>query len=132
MALRGVSGRAGRCGVLEAGAWPPPEHLAGPGGHGGGNRWRRLSARYSPSTRTGAGSSSRRGGDLSGGAGGHSGVSERAAHAAVEALVRSLRAIDTGRPSRVVPLPGHYASVVRIDDGTGLALSTDTVGTKMV
>src|SRR5947207_1631732 len=60
------------------------------------------------------------------------GVSQRAADEAVEALVRSLRAIDTGRPSRVVPLPGHYASVVRIDDGTGLALSTDTVGTKMV
>ena len=37
-----------------------------------------------------------------------------------------------GKPSRVVPLPGHYASVLRLDDGTGLALSTDTVGTKMV
>ena len=28
--------------------------------------------------------------------------------------------------------PGHYASVLRLDDRTGLALSTDTVGTKMV
>ena len=46
--------------------------------------------------------------------------------------MRSLRAIDTGKPSRVVPLPGHYASVLRLDDRTGLALSTDTVGTKMV
>src|SRR5436309_14421636 len=60
------------------------------------------------------------------------GVSQRAADEAVEALVRSLRAIDTGRPSRVVPLPGHYASVLRLDERTGLALSTDTVGTKMV
>jgi phosphoribosylformylglycinamidine cyclo-ligase len=60
------------------------------------------------------------------------GVSQTAADSAVEALARSLRAIDTGRPSRVVPLPGHYASVLRLDDGAGLALSTDTVGTKMV
>jgi phosphoribosylformylglycinamidine cyclo-ligase len=60
------------------------------------------------------------------------GVSQRAADDAVEALRRSLSAIDTGRPSRVVPLPGHYASVLRLNDGSGLALSTDTVGTKMV
>jgi phosphoribosylformylglycinamidine cyclo-ligase len=40
--------------------------------------------------------------------------------------------VDTGKPSRVVPLPGHYASVLRLDDKMGLALSTDTVGTKMV
>ena len=32
----------------------------------------------------------------------------------------------------MVPLPGHYASVLRLDDGAGLALSTDTVGTKMI
>jgi len=60
------------------------------------------------------------------------GVSQRAAGNAVEALVRSLRAINTGKPSRVIPLPGHYASVLRLDDRAGLALSTDTVGTKMV
>jgi phosphoribosylformylglycinamidine cyclo-ligase len=60
------------------------------------------------------------------------GVSQTAAKGAVEALARSLRAIETGKPSRVVPLPGHYASVLRLDDRTGLALSTDTVGTKMV
>ena len=60
------------------------------------------------------------------------GVSQRAAGGAVESLVRSLRAINTGKPSRVIPLPGHYASVLRLDDRTGLALSTDTVGTKMV
>jgi phosphoribosylformylglycinamidine cyclo-ligase len=61
-----------------------------------------------------------------------SGVSQAAADDAVRALVRSLERIDTGKPSRVVPLPGHYASVLRLDERTGLALSTDTVGTKMV
>jgi phosphoribosylformylglycinamidine cyclo-ligase len=60
------------------------------------------------------------------------GVSQAAAGSAVEALVRSLRRIDTGKPSRVVPLPGHYASVLRLDERNALALSTDTVGTKMV
>src|SRR6266498_3331983 len=61
-----------------------------------------------------------------------SGVSQAAADEAVRALVRSLEGIDTGKPSRVVPLAGHYASVLRLDDRVGLALSTDTVGTKMV
>jgi phosphoribosylformylglycinamidine cyclo-ligase len=61
-----------------------------------------------------------------------SGVSQLAADSAVEALLRHLRTIDTGKPSRTVPLPGHYASVLRLDDARGLALSTDTVGTKMV
>ena len=60
------------------------------------------------------------------------GGSQTAAESAVDALLRSLRTIDPGRPSRVVPLPGHYASVLRFDERTGLALSTDTVGTKMV
>jgi phosphoribosylformylglycinamidine cyclo-ligase len=60
------------------------------------------------------------------------GVSQREADRAVEALVRSLREIDTGKPSRVVDLPGHYASVLRLDDRRGLALGTDGVGTKML
>ncbi len=60
------------------------------------------------------------------------GVSQRDADSAVEALVRSLRLIETGKPSRVVPLPGHYASVLRIDDRTGVAFGTDGVGTKML
>ena len=71
-------------------------------------------------------------GEAGAGAYARSGVSQSAAGGAVEALVRSLEEIDTGKPSRVVPLPGHYASVLRLDDRTGLALSTDTVGTKMV
>ena len=31
-----------------------------------------------------------------------------------------------------MPLPGHYASVIRIDERTGIALSTDGVGTKLL
>jgi phosphoribosylformylglycinamidine cyclo-ligase len=31
-----------------------------------------------------------------------------------------------------VPLPGHYASVIRLDERTGIALSTDGVGTKLL
>jgi phosphoribosylformylglycinamidine cyclo-ligase len=60
------------------------------------------------------------------------GVSQRDADTAVEALVRSLKLIETGKPSRVVPLPGHYASVLRIDDRTGIAFGNDGVGTKML
>jgi phosphoribosylformylglycinamidine cyclo-ligase len=60
------------------------------------------------------------------------GVSQPAADDAVEALVGALRSIDTGKPARALSLPGHYASVLRLDERTGLALSTDTVGTKMI
>jgi phosphoribosylformylglycinamidine cyclo-ligase len=59
-------------------------------------------------------------------------VSQTAAGEAVVALLKSLDRIDTGKPSRVVPLPGHYASVLRLDDRMGIALSVDTVGTKIV
>jgi phosphoribosylformylglycinamidine cyclo-ligase len=60
------------------------------------------------------------------------GVDQGAADSAVSALVGALRRIELGRPSREVPLPGHYASVIRIDDRTGIALSTDGVGTKLL
>jgi phosphoribosylformylglycinamidine cyclo-ligase len=60
------------------------------------------------------------------------GVSQAGADAAVEALVASLSRIDTGKPTRTVPLPGHYASVLRIADGQGIAFGADGVGTKMV
>jgi phosphoribosylformylglycinamidine cyclo-ligase len=60
------------------------------------------------------------------------GVDQEAADSAVAALVRALGAIQLGRPSRQVPLPGHYASVIRIDERTGIALSTDGVGTKLL
>ncbi len=60
------------------------------------------------------------------------GVSQRGADDAIAALVRSLKLIETGRPSRVVALPNHYASVLRLDERTGIAFGTDGVGTKMV
>jgi phosphoribosylformylglycinamidine cyclo-ligase len=60
------------------------------------------------------------------------GVDQGAADSAVAGLVRSLGAIQLGRPSAQVPLPGHYASVIRIDERTGIALSTDGVGTKLI
>ena len=60
------------------------------------------------------------------------GVSQADADASVAALVKHLGAIDTGKESRVVPLPGHYASVLRLDDRNGIAFGTDGVGTKMV
>ncbi len=60
------------------------------------------------------------------------GVDQGAADSAVAALVGALSSIELGRPSRQVPLPGHYASVIRIDDRLGIALSTDGVGTKLL
>jgi phosphoribosylformylglycinamidine cyclo-ligase len=59
------------------------------------------------------------------------GVDQGAADSAVAALVEALGAIELGRESRQVELPGHYASVIRLDDRTGIALSTDGVGTKL-
>jgi phosphoribosylformylglycinamidine cyclo-ligase len=60
------------------------------------------------------------------------GVSQRHADDSVAALVAHLSQIDPGRPSRVVPLPGHYASVIQVDERLGVAMATDGVGTKMV
>ncbi len=60
------------------------------------------------------------------------GVDQGAADSAVAGLVKALAAIELGRPSRQVPLPGHYASVIKLDERTGIALSTDGVGTKLV
>jgi phosphoribosylformylglycinamidine cyclo-ligase len=60
------------------------------------------------------------------------GVDQGAADSAVSGLVRALRAINLERPSVMVPLPGHYASVIKLDEKTGIAFSTDGVGTKLV
>ncbi|MFN8174821.1 MAG: phosphoribosylformylglycinamidine cyclo-ligase [Solirubrobacteraceae bacterium] len=60
------------------------------------------------------------------------GVDISEADAGVRALVEVLAGIDPGRPSRVIPLPGHYASVVRVAEGVGIALCTDGVGSKLV
>ncbi len=60
------------------------------------------------------------------------GVDQGAADSAVAGLVKALAGIKLGRPSLQVPLPGHYASVIRLDGETGIALSTDGVGTKLL
>jgi phosphoribosylformylglycinamidine cyclo-ligase len=60
------------------------------------------------------------------------GVDTSRAERAVAGLVDVLRRIDPGRPSRAVLGSGHYANVLRIDDRTGIALSTDGVGSKVI
>jgi phosphoribosylformylglycinamidine cyclo-ligase len=60
------------------------------------------------------------------------GVDQGAADSAVAGLVRALGGIELGRESLQVPLPGHYASVIRIAENLGIALSTDGVGTKLM
>jgi phosphoribosylformylglycinamidine cyclo-ligase len=60
------------------------------------------------------------------------GVDTHEADRGVAALVDVLRRIDPGRESLVVPLPGHYASVLRIAPGLGIALATDSVGSKVI
>jgi len=69
---------------------------------------------------------------MSGDAYAKAGVDQGAADSAVAGLVKALGAIRLGRPSRQVPLPGHYASVIALDERTGVALSTDGVGTKLL
>ena len=60
------------------------------------------------------------------------GVDTGQAGRGVASLVNVLRTIDPGRPSRAVLGSGHYANVLRLGEGTGLALSTDGVGTKLI
>jgi phosphoribosylformylglycinamidine cyclo-ligase len=60
------------------------------------------------------------------------GVDTRKADRGVAALVDVLRAIDPGRGSLAVPLPGHYASVIKVAPGLGIALATDIVGSKVI
>jgi phosphoribosylformylglycinamidine cyclo-ligase len=60
------------------------------------------------------------------------GVDTGAADQGVGALVEVLRGIDPGRSPLAVPLPGHYASVIRITPELGIALATDSVGSKVI
>ena len=60
------------------------------------------------------------------------GVDTGRADTAVAGLVAVLRTIDPGRESRAVLGSGHYANVLRIADGLGIALSTDGVGSKVI
>ena len=60
------------------------------------------------------------------------GVDTSQADCGVDALVGVLRRIELDRPSASVLGSGHYASVLRVADNLGIALSTDGVGSKIV
>jgi len=59
------------------------------------------------------------------------GVSQSEADRAVAALVAALGNAAVG-DSRQVLASGHYANVVRLDERTGIAITTDGVGTKLL
>jgi phosphoribosylformylglycinamidine cyclo-ligase len=61
-----------------------------------------------------------------------SGVDTSAADRGVAALVGVLRSIDTGKASRAVPLPGHFAAVLEVAPNLGIAVGTDGVGSKLL
>ena len=60
------------------------------------------------------------------------GVDQLLSGNAVAALVDVLAGIRTGRPSRTALESGHYANVLKLDDRRGLALSCDSVGSKVI
>jgi phosphoribosylformylglycinamidine cyclo-ligase len=60
------------------------------------------------------------------------GVDTGQADRGVRALVDVLRGIELGRASRSVLASGHYASVLEVAPGLGIALSTDGVGSKLI
>ena len=60
------------------------------------------------------------------------GVDTGQADRGVAALVDVLRAIEPGRARLSVELPGHYASVLRVAPNLGIALGTDSVGSKVI
>ena len=61
-----------------------------------------------------------------------SGVDTSAADRGVAALVGVLRTISTGKASRTVPLPGHFAAVLEVAPNLGIAVGTDGVGSKLL
>jgi phosphoribosylformylglycinamidine cyclo-ligase len=60
------------------------------------------------------------------------GVDQLLSGNAVAALVGVLSGIRTGRPTRAALGSGHYANVLRLDERIGLALSCDSVGSKVI
>ena len=60
------------------------------------------------------------------------GVDQLLSGNAVAALVGVLSGIRTGRPSRAALTSGHYANVLKLDERRGLALSCDSVGSKVI
>jgi len=71
-------------------------------------------------------------GGVADGAYARAGVDQLLSGNAVAALVDVLAGIRTGRPSRAALESGHYANVLKLDDRRGLALSCDSVGSKVV
>ena len=71
-------------------------------------------------------------GGVAEGAYARAGVDQLLSGNAVSALVEVLSGIRTGRPSRAALASGHYANVLRLDDKRGLALSCDSVGSKVI
>jgi phosphoribosylformylglycinamidine cyclo-ligase len=60
------------------------------------------------------------------------GVDTSQAAQSIDGLVAVLQSIQTGNPSRSVLPSGHYAAVLRIAPNLGLALATDSVGSKLI
>jgi phosphoribosylformylglycinamidine cyclo-ligase len=60
------------------------------------------------------------------------GVDTSEAGQALDGLIAILKTIDPGRPASSVVGSGHYASVLALDERTGIALCTDGVGTKLI
>jgi phosphoribosylformylglycinamidine cyclo-ligase len=60
------------------------------------------------------------------------GVDTSQADRGVDALVGVLRRIEIDRPSASVLASGQYASVLRVAENLGIAISTDGVGSKIV
>ncbi len=60
------------------------------------------------------------------------GVDTREADAGVAAIVAALGAVETGSPSRSVAPPGHYAAVLRVAPNLGIAIGTDSAGSKVI
>ncbi len=61
-----------------------------------------------------------------------SGVDTRQADAGVAAIVSALSAVNPGRPSRSVAPAGHYAAVMEIAPNLGIAIGTDSAGSKVI
>ena len=60
------------------------------------------------------------------------GVDTGQADAGVAALVGVLARIETGAPSRSVLASGHYAAVLEVAPNLGIALGTDSAGSKVI
>jgi len=60
------------------------------------------------------------------------GVDTRSSDAGVAAIVSVLKTVETGAKSRAVGPPGHYAAVLEIAPNLGIAIGTDSAGSKVI